>query len=97
MMQEVILVAHIWAEKDKYIELKRELASLVKQTLAEPGCMQFDLHQAEKEPRLFVLWERFKNQSAFDKHMQQPYTKTYFELVKPHLTESTESIKLNQI
>ena len=35
MMQEVILIAHIWAKKDKYIELKRELASLVEQTLAE--------------------------------------------------------------
>lgn len=95
--QEVILIAQIRAKQNKYIELKKELTILVKQTQAESGCQQFELHQAEREPHLFILWECFINQSAFELHMQQAYTKTYFELVKPKLTESTNSIRLNKV
>ena len=96
-MQEVILVAQIRAKQNKYIELKQELTSLVKQTQTEPGCQQFELHQAEQDPHLFVLWECFTTQSTFELHMQQPYTKNYFELIKPNLTEATEGIRLNKV
>ena len=96
-MQEVILVAQIRAKQNKYIELKQELTSLVKQTQTEPGCQQFELHQAEQDPHLFVLWECFTTQFAFELHLQQPYTKNYFELIKPNLTEATEGIRLNKV
>ena len=96
-MQEVILVAQIQAKPNRHLELKQELTLLVKQTQTETGCQQFELYQAERDPHLFVLWECFTTQSAFELHMQQPYTKTYFELVKPNLTESTEGIRLNKV
>lgn len=95
-MQEVILVAQIQAKPNRHLELKQELTLLVEQTQTE-RCQQFELYQAERDLHLFVLWECFTTQSAFDLHMQQPYTKTYFELVKPNLTESTEGIRLNKI
>ena len=96
-MQQIILVAQIRAKQNRHTELKQELILLVKQTQKEPECQQFELHQAERDPHLFVLWECFATQSAFDLHMQQPYSKNYFELIKPNLTESTESIRLNKV
>ena len=96
-MKEVILVARIRAKPGKHEQLKQELSSLVRQTQTEEGCKQFDLHQAQNDPHLFILWEQFTSQAAFDTHMEQPYTKAYFEEIKPALTESTEGTKLNKI
>ena len=96
-MSEVILVAQIRAKKGKHEELKRELTKLILQTQTEEECKQFDLHQATEDLHLFILWEYFANQAAFDTHMKQSYTKAYFEMVKPTLTESTSSIQLNKV
>ena len=93
----VILVAQIRAKQNRHIKLKQELTLLAEQTKTESGCQQFELHQAQQDPHLFVLWECFTTQSAFDTHMQQPYTKNYFELIKPNLTESTEAVRLNKV
>ena len=97
MMQEIILIAQIRAKQDKHHELKHELTLLVEQTKTEPGCSQFDLYFSQNDPHLFVLWERFASQAEFDLHLQQSYTRRYFELTKPTLTEYTKSTKLDRV
>ena len=43
-------------------------------TLAEPGCGAFDLSRTNSDAARFVIYERWWNLAAFEKHLHQPYT-----------------------
>lgn len=94
---KLVIVARIQAKPNKHEELERELLILVLQTQKEEGCIQFDLYKDNNEVGVYILWECFVNQYAFDKHLQAPYTKAYFEKAKKHFLESVESTKLNKL
>lgn len=94
---KLVIVARIQAKPNKHEELERELLILVLQTKKEEGCLQFDLYKAKNEVGVYILWECFVNQHAFNEHLQMPYTKAYFEKAKKFFLESVESTKLNRL
>ena len=42
---------------------------IVKSTLSEPGCEQYELYQSLLSPESFVLLERWTDQKSLDAHM----------------------------
>jgi len=60
-------------------ELKGHLLSLAAPTLAEPGCLQYDLYQSPAKPNEFMRFEVWRNPEALEIHKQTPYLKTSFE------------------
>lgn len=59
---------------------KIELRRLEEATGKEPGCTIFAIHQNNNDPRSFILWERFEDESAYKKHFEYQHTKDYFRL-----------------
>jgi quinol monooxygenase YgiN len=59
---------------------REALMTLQLQTRREAGCLRFDLFQWSADPSTFTLIEVFKDQSAFEQHLQTPYTQAYFAL-----------------
>jgi quinol monooxygenase YgiN len=60
------------------------LTVLCAETLKEPGCSIFQLHQDATTPQRFILWERFDDETAFKRHFEESHTKAYVAL---NLTE----------
>lgn len=58
-------------------EAKAALADLCENTMTEPGCTLFLLHQDAADPLRFVLWERFEDEAAFKQHFVEPHTQDY--------------------
>jgi quinol monooxygenase YgiN len=55
------------------IELVRaELLRLVDPTLKEPGCLQYDLHQDNDNPAIFLFYENWESRELWQKHMNSP-------------------------
>ena len=43
----------------------------------EPGCTIYTVQQDKSDPARFVVWERFDDEAAFTRHLEQPYVKTF--------------------
>ncbi|WP_250657848.1 putative quinol monooxygenase [Alkalimarinus coralli] len=65
---------------DKISEAKAALTKLCEETLKEPGCSLFTLHQCSENKDRFLLWERFEDEAAFKQHFIEQHTKDYVEL-----------------
>jgi quinol monooxygenase YgiN len=46
---------------------------------AEPGCLEFSVYQEIDNPRVFLLYERYTNEDAFQAHRQTPHFKDIIE------------------
>jgi quinol monooxygenase YgiN len=53
------VVAQITAKAGQEAELRRELLSLIPTTRQEPGCINYDLHQASDNPGKFLFHENW--------------------------------------
>ncbi len=63
-------------------ELKSHLLSLTAPTLAEPGCLTYDLYQSPEKKNEFMRYEVWRNDEALELHKATPHLKASFELRK---------------
>lgn len=66
-------VAQFTAIPGQETALKAALMAMIEPTQREPGCLYYQLHESQEEPKCWVMIEHFKDQAAFDSHSQQPY------------------------
>jgi len=71
------ILAKITAVKGKEDLLKRELTKLVAPTRAENGCLQYDLHQDNDDPTIFVFYENWETRDLWQMHMKAPHIAAY--------------------
>src|SRR5256886_1700211 len=50
--------------------LKEQVAAVRK---AEPGCLIYRPHRSTKDPDLFIFYEQYKDDAAFDLHRKAPH------------------------
>ncbi|OMH30307.1 putative quinol monooxygenase [Motiliproteus sp. MSK22-1] len=71
------IVARIEAEKGNADLVKAELLKLIEPTRKEPGCLQYDLHQDNENPEVFVFFENWKSRELWQDHMNTAHLKAY--------------------
>ena len=89
----VVLVAILRAKAGRAEALKEGLSSLVEPTRAEPGCVQYDLHQGTEDPNTFLFYERWKAPEDLAEHARRPHMQA-FGLVAKSLVATRELIHL---
>ena len=67
-------------EESQAKEAIDSLTILCAETLKEPGCSIFQLHQDTTTPLRLILWERFDDEAAFKRHFEESHTKDYIAL-----------------
>lgn len=72
-MSKLTIVAHIHANPDKIDLVKAELQKLIPLTLAENGCLQYDLHQDNENPAQFLFYENWTSRELWQDHMNAPH------------------------
>lgn len=75
-------------------EVLTQLACLRESTLAEPGCLRFDIFGVTRETGQLLLLEAFVDTEAFSRHLQAAHTQAYFAL---KLTEVVECVELEPV
>ena len=80
-MLPLTLAAHITVKTGKIDLVKAELEKLVDPTRAEDGCLQYDLHQDNKNPAHFMFVENWTTYDAWQAHMTTPHIKAYMAAV----------------
>ena len=80
MADVLTVVAKVRAAKGK----GDALAALLKEQVtavraAEPGCLVYRPHRSTKDPDLFIFYEQYKDEAAFDAHRKAPHLAAYRE------------------
>jgi quinol monooxygenase YgiN len=80
MADALTVVAKIRAAKGK----GDALAALLKEQVAavraaEPGCLVYRPHRSIKDPDVFIFYEQYKDDAAFDAHRKAPHLAAYRE------------------
>jgi quinol monooxygenase YgiN len=78
MANVLTVVARIRAAKDKgdaLAALLSEQCGVVRN--AELGCLVYRVHRSTKEPELFMFYETYVDDAAFELHRNAPYLAAY--------------------
>jgi quinol monooxygenase YgiN len=78
MDKVLTIVAKVRATKGKgdvLAALLSEQAAVVRS--AEPGCLVYRVHRGTKEPELFLFYEMYVDDAAFDLHRNSPHLAAY--------------------
>lgn len=92
-MEKLTIVARIEAKVEKVEFVKAELLKLIETTRAEKGCIQYDLHQDNENPAVFLFYENWESRALWQLHMSNDHLKAYSEATK----DSVNSFILNEM
>lgn len=85
--QRLTIVAKILAKEEQRELVKNELTKLVEPTRAEDGCINYDLHQDNKNPNLFIFYENWTSPEALQKHLKSDHITAYSKATKEAVAE----------
>ena len=83
------IVARIEANPDQAEQVKAELQKLIAPTLKEAGCMQYDLHQDNDNPAVFLFFENWENRELWQQHMNSAHLAEYVKATEGAVAEFT--------
>jgi len=78
MADVLTVIAKIRAAKgqgDAFAALLQEQAAAVRGS--EPGCLVYRPHRSTTDPGLFIFYEQYKDETAFDAHRKSPLLAGY--------------------
>ena len=78
-MRKLTIVADIIANNHHIDLVKTELLKLINVTRAENGCLQYDLHEDNKNPAHFIFYENWESYELWQIHMNNPHLEAYLQ------------------
>jgi quinol monooxygenase YgiN len=96
MADVLTIVAKIRAAKgkaDALAALLREQVAAVR--AAEPGCLVYRPHRSTSDPDLFIFYEQYRDDEAFEAHRKAPHLARYRERREQEgLTEGAVEVEI---
>ena len=87
------ILAKITAMSGKEDFVRDALRGLIAPTLAETGCITYDLHEDNDTPGVFVFYETWETRELWQDHMKAPHLAAHSKA-----TEGTvKSVELNEM
>ena len=63
----------------------------------EPGCVSIHAFRSVRDPHLFYIHSRWKDEAAFDRHAGLPHTLRFVERVAPLIDHPLDVTRAEQI
>lgn len=84
---KLTIVARILAKTEKRELVKGELLKLIAPTRAEQGCINYDLHQDNENPNLFIFHENWESLDLLRKHLASGHIAAYIKATEGAVEE----------
>lgn len=75
--QKLTIVAKIIAKPEKIELVKNQLLKLIEITKAEKGCINYDLHQDNKQENTFLFYENWETKALWEAHINNTHLADY--------------------
>jgi quinol monooxygenase YgiN len=72
-MTYLYLKADIYPDLSKQAEVEAAYAELIGASLAEPGCLLYDLVVDEEDPKVWYMLEKWESRAAWNDHMKSAH------------------------
>lgn len=86
---KLTIIARILAKEEKREFVKNELLKLIDLTRAENGCINYDLHQDNKNKNLFLFYENWANRDLWLIHKNNRHLAEYLKVTEDAVEEFT--------
>ncbi|MGH7914278.1 MAG: putative quinol monooxygenase [Candidatus Binataceae bacterium] len=94
----VTLIARIKAKQGSEKELEDAFRDMIKKVrAAEPGCLTYVLHKSNQDPTMFVWYETYTDQGAFDAHRKTGHMKEMGTRIADLLAEKPQIEVLTEL
>ncbi len=88
---EIFIFARFQARPGAETEVEAALREVVPPSRAEAGCVSLHVFRSIREPQVFYIHSRWKDEAAFDRHAGLPHTVKFIERVEPLLDHRVEA------
>jgi autoinducer 2-degrading protein len=68
-----IAAVHIYVKPERVEDFKAMIRANHEASVAEPGCLRFDVAQSKADPTEFLLWECYVDEEAAAFHKTTPH------------------------
>jgi quinol monooxygenase YgiN len=79
---ELFIFARFHARVGDEGSLAEALHEVLAPTREEPGCLSIHAFRSIRDPRLFYIHSRWRDEAAFDSHARLPHTVRFVECVE---------------
>ncbi len=80
---DLFIFARFHAREGQQGAVEAALREEIPQARAEPGCIAIDAYRSTRDPRLFFIYSRWKDERAFDIHAEMSHTVHFIKRVEP--------------
>src|SRR5579859_1057391 len=91
------VIAHVKARPGREADVRKELLSLVAPSRKDPGCVNYDLHQAVDDPASFLFHENWASKAHLDQHLSKPDLQAVLARLGPLVAEPPQIILWERI
>jgi len=77
--------------------MKVFLLALVSESIKEPACLQYDLHQSVDEENMFIFHEIWEGEEGLNIHNEQLHLKQFVENVAAIIAGPVQIYKTNKL
>lgn len=88
MAKQLTIIAKILAKPEKQELVKTELQKLIGTTRKEKGCINYDLHQDNENPNLFLFYENWESRELWQAHINNTHIAEYMRATEGAVEES---------
>jgi len=76
-MSQLTIIAKLKAKSGVEEQLYEECRKLIAPTLAEEGCINYDMHRSIEDPGTFMFYENWASRPLWEQHMESPHLKSF--------------------
>ena len=91
------VVAVITARAGSEKEIAAALSALVEPTMAEDGCLSYQLFASAADPATFITVETWRSQADLDAHLRTPHVQQALSAAGDHLAQPPAIHPLSQV
>jgi len=89
MPDRITIITRILGRADKIDFLKHEFLKLIEMTRSESGCVQYELHQDNQNPALFLFFQKWLSRDHWQAHINNKHLKQCLENTNGAIEEIT--------
>jgi len=94
---ELFIFARFHARPGHEGAVAETLRDVLAPSREEPGCLSIQAFRSVRDPQLFYIHSRWKNEAAFDDHAGLPHTMRFVEHVQPLIDHPLDVTRAERI